>query len=215
MFFENGFSSTTCARICQKAGISAGNLTFYFPTKEHILTVIVKMLLDFQWDEMKRATNEGSSSLLTYCLELATMTAVSEKIPQTLELFIASYTHQMTLELIRKSDMIKMKQVFADYTDGWDDEKFRETESIVSGIEYATIMHTENNIPIERRISSALDAIMMLFGVPEQIRKTKISKVLAMNYHEVGMQVYEKFEQYVIDTNEQALEAVLNRKKTS
>ncbi len=64
LFFENGFSKTTSTEVCRRADISAGNLTFYFPTKEHILAVLVKMTIDFQWKEMEIITNEGASSLI-------------------------------------------------------------------------------------------------------------------------------------------------------
>ena len=63
LFFENGFSKTTATELCKKANISTGNLTFYFPTKEHILADIVKMMCDFQWKEMEKWANEGKSSL--------------------------------------------------------------------------------------------------------------------------------------------------------
>ena len=86
LFFENGFSKTTSTEVCRKAEISAGNLTFYFPTKEHILAVLVKMMIDFQWKEMEAITNEGASSLLAYCLELTTMASVSEEMPQMQEI---------------------------------------------------------------------------------------------------------------------------------
>ena len=46
LFFEKGFSNTTAAAVCRKADIGTGNLTFYFPTKEHILDVLVTMMCE-------------------------------------------------------------------------------------------------------------------------------------------------------------------------
>ena len=82
LFFENGFTKTTSTEICKKADISPGNLTFYFPNKESILATLVQMMIDFQWKEMEAQTDEGKSSLLAYCLELTTLVALSEEIPQ-------------------------------------------------------------------------------------------------------------------------------------
>ena len=45
LFFEKGFSKTTLAELCKKIDIGTGNLTFYFPTKEHILSVLVQMMM--------------------------------------------------------------------------------------------------------------------------------------------------------------------------
>jgi len=209
LFFEHGFSKTTATALCKKTNISTGNLTFYFPTKEHILADIVQMMCDFQWTEMENAANEGRSSLLAYCLELTTMVAVSEEVPQMEDFLTAAYAHPLPLDIIRANDVKKIKQVFADYTEGWDDEKFIETEAIISGIEYAALASTEHSAPIEHRIEGALNAILMLFGVPEDIRKMKTAKVLAMDYRAIGRTVYEKFKRYVTETNEHTLKELL------
>ena len=210
LFFENGFSKTTSTAVCKKADISSGNLTFYFPTKEHILAVLVNMMCDYQWKEMENATDEGKSSLLAYCLELTTLVAISEEIYQMRDFLAATYTHPMTLDLVRENDVTKIKQVFEPYTEGWSDEKFIGVEAIISGIEYATIMNTEHSVGIEQRIEGALNTIMMLFDVPEDIRKMKISKVLAMDYRTIAKNVYEQFKQYVTETNDHALDEILN-----
>ena len=213
LFFENGFSKTTSTEVCKNANISAGNLTFYFPTKEHILAVLVKMMIDFQWQEMERAADEGKSSLLAYCLELTTMVAVSEEVPQMQDLFVAAYAHPMTLDLIRANDAEKIKQVFAEYTRDWDEEKIAEAEAIVSGIEYAALIHTEHSASVAHRIEGALNTIMMMFGVPEELREAKVKKVLAMDYRAIGKRVYGEFKQYVTETNEHALDEVLKHTK--
>lgn len=213
LFFEKGFSKTTSAELCKKIDIGTGNLTFYFPTKEHILSVLVQMMIDFQWKEMEAQTDEGKSSLLAYCLELTTLVALSEEIPQMQDFLFAAYSHPTTLDLIRTNDTEKIKQVFTEYTVGWDDEKFIETEMLISGIEYATLMHTEHTASIERRIEGALNTIMMLFDVPEELRRTKIKKVLAMDYRAIGRKVYEEFKEYVTETNEHALDEVLKHTK--
>ena len=213
LFFEKGFSKTTSAELCKKIDIGTGNLTFYFPTKEHILSVLVQMMIDFQWKEMEAQTDEGKSSLLAYCLELTTLAAIGEEIPQMNEFLTAAYSHPITLDLIRTNDTEKIKQVFTEYTVGWDDEKFIETEMLISGIEYATLMHTEHTASIERRIEGALNTIMMLFDVPEELRRTKIKKVLAMDYRAIGRKVYEDFKEYVTETNENALDEVLKHTK--
>lgn len=211
LFFEKGFSGTTSTEISDKAGISKGNLTFYFPTKEHILSVLVEMMLDFQWREMEMAANEGKSSLLAYCLELTTLAALGEDLPKMQDLLAAAYSHPMTLDHIRANDIEKIKQVFSAYTTLWDEEKFTEIETIISGIEYATLMHTAHSATLAHRIEGALDSIMLLFGIPEKIRRGKIEKVLAMDYRAIAARVYTQFKQYVAETNAHALDESLKQ----
>ena len=179
---------------------------FYFPTKEHILAALVKMMCDFQGKEMEISADEGRSSLLAYCLELTTMVAVGDEIPEMQDFFVAAYAHGIPLDIIRANDLEKIKQVFAEYTEGWDEEKFIETEALISGIEDATLSSTEHSASVEHRIEGALNTIMMLFDVPENVRRMKVAKVLTMDYRAIGRKVYEDFKQYVTETNEHNLE---------
>ena len=213
LFFEKGFSRTTSVELCKKIDIGTGNLTFYFPTKEHILAVLVQMMIDYQWKEMEKAANEGKSSLLAYCLELTTLVSISEKFPEMNDFLLAAYSHPMTLDLIRANDVEKIKKVFGEYTSDWNDERFTEAEAIISGIEYATVMSTEHSASVEYRITGALNAIMMLFGVPEETRRKKIEKILSMDYLSIGRRIYTDFRQYVTETNEHNLDEVLKNTK--
>ena len=213
LFLENGFHKTTSKMVCEKAGVGTGNLTFYFPTKEHILAVLVNMMCDFQWQIMEENTDEGKSSLLSYCLELTAMAAISEASPQMSELYSAAYSHPLTLDIIRTNDVKKIKQVFGEYCKDWTEEKYLEAETIVSGIEFATLMRTEHSAPLSIRIEGALNSIMLLFGIPAGTRQMKIAKVLAMDYRAIGKNICEGFKEYAIETSEHALEEYINASK--
>ena len=209
LFFEKGFSETTAANVCRKADIGTGNLTFYFPTKEHILDVLVAMLCNHQWKMMEEATDEGKSSLLSYCLELATMAAISEESPQMRDFYVSAYSHPMTLESIRTNGIEKMKQVFGPFCSDWAEEQFVQAKNIVSGIEYATLMTTKHSAPLDLRVEGALEAIMKLFDVPAELRRIKLQKVLATDYRALGRRVLADFKQYVSETNEKAIADLL------
>ena len=209
MFFDIGFSKTTAAAVCKKLNIGTGNLTFYFPTKEHILNELVNMMIDFQWKAMEDATDEGKSSLLAYCLELTTMAAISEEVEVMHDFYISTYRHPITLDHIRVNDVEKIKKVFGEYCKDWSSERFYEAECIVSGIEYATLMTTEHSTPLPVRIEGALNAIMLLFGVPEELRKKKIEKVLAIDYRSIGRTLFKDFKAYVKNENTKAVDNML------
>ena len=212
LFFENGFSATTPHDICTKADIGTGNLTYYFPTKEHILAILVEMLCDFQRKMIERETGEGYSSLLSLCLELTAMTAICEESEIGKDFYLAAYTHPKTLAIIRDNDAKKAKDIFGVYCEGWTEVNYREAEMLVSGIEFATMMPTENSAPLDVRIAGALGAIMMIYNVPKDVRDRKIQKVLAMDYLEIGKKVLAEFITYTEDATEQAIEALLAAK---
>lgn len=209
MFLERGYSATSIKAISDEINISSGNLTFHFPTKEHLLSVLVEMLCEFQWSLMERAADEGNSSLLAQCLELTAMAAICEDSEIGRDFYISAYTHPMTLDIIRKNDAKKAKGVFGEYCRDWTDVNYREAETLVSGIEYATMMKTPGSAPLDVRIGGAVNAILLVYGVPEEIRKKKIEKVLNTDYRSLGGRVLREFFDYVCSFDEVALEKAL------
>ena len=107
LFIEEGYTNTSATKICKLLNISPGNLTFYFPSKDHLLSVIVNMLFIFQNMMMINATNEGTSSLLAYLLELTAMCAACNEDEITRDFYKSIYTSELVLDLIRKNDTIK------------------------------------------------------------------------------------------------------------
>jgi len=205
LFIDEGFSATSLPKLAGLLDISSGNITFYFKTKHHLLAVLVDELFDFQSLMMEYAADEGTSSLLAYCLELTAIAAICEEDPAAKDFYIAAYTSDITLDLIRENDTQKTKAVFAPWCPGWTDEQWRATENIVSGIEYATIMTREADTPLPVQIERTLQAIMRLYNVPETLRKTKIEKVLAMDYRALGRRILAEFREYIEKVNEENL----------
>lgn len=116
------------------------------------------------------------------------------------------------MDLIRNNDKKRAMDVFKEYCSDWTEERFEEAEMLVSGIEYGTFMTTTGSVPLERRITGALNAILTIYQVPEDIRKQKIAKVLALDYRKLGMRVLTEFRQYVDYTTEQALINLFSKK---
>lgn len=200
-FIEKGYSSTTFRMIADELDISTGHIVFYFPSKESLLAELVEMLCDFQWKLIKEEADEGMSSLLALCFELMTMAAACEESEVAKDFFISSYQSPKCLEIIHNNDTARAKEVFAEHCPDWTDEQFREAEILVAGIEYATLNAIDITVPLETRISGALNAIMMIYNVPEEIRRIKIEKVLAMNYRSIGNRIFNEFKEYVEKAN--------------
>ena len=211
LFLEKGYSNTTPKLICDTLDISTGNLTYYFPTKEHLLAVLVDMLCKFQAKTIQDMVEEdGVTSLLAVCLELTAMAAMSEESEIAKDLFLSAYSSPICLEIIRRNDNRRAKLVYGQFCPDWNDQQFAEAESLVSGIEYATLMTTNDSSPLEMRITGALNSILMIYNVPKELRKQKIEKALAIDYRAQGRYVLEKFTEFVEQTNEQTFETLLS-----
>lgn len=206
MFLERGYSNTSVRAIANDLNISSGNVTFYFPTKEHLLAVMTELLCDFQWCMMQKELDEGRTSLMAICLELVAMAAICQENETAKDLYLAAYTNPLSLEIIRRNDARRAKEVFGEYCTNWTDEQFREAEVLVSGIEYATLMTTDYTVPLEVRIVGALNQIMVLYNVPQEVRDVKIRKVLAVDYGSIGRRIFTEFTEYIDQINKQSEE---------
>ncbi len=215
LFLEIGYSATTPKLICDKLDISTGNLTYYFPTKEHLLAVLVEMLCAFQGKTVRDTVEEGKTSLLAVCMELVTMAAMSEESEIAKDLFISAYSSPMCVEIIRKNDNERAKYIYGEYCPGWTEEQFVEAETLVSGIEYATLMTTNDSASLETRIAGALYSILGIYNVPEEVRSVKIEKVLQMDYRSLSRRVLDDFRRFVEEINEQTFEVLLNTPQKS
>ncbi len=211
-FLENGYSNTTIKSLSRELDMSPGNITFYFPTKEHLLAELIDMLCGFQHKRMEEEADEGVSSVLAICLELATMVVMAEEDEITKEFYISAYSSPMCLEIIRRNDSIRAQKVFASYRPDWTKEQFSEAEILVSGIEFATLMNVGDPVTIEKRITAALNNILGIYGVPEDVRESKIKKVFQSNFHKNAKSVVKDFKNYVDRTNVKILEELINVK---
>ena len=213
-FLRKGYTCTTVKAISDMLGISTGHVTFYYPTKEHLLAVLVDMLCDFQWKLMEQSGAEGESQLKGICLELTAMAAMCEENEVAKDFYISAYTHAMTLEIIRRNDMERAKSVFSQYRPDWTEMQFAEAEVLVSGIEYATLMATADSPPLDVRIGGALYQIMSIYYVPEEMRSQLVEDVLRQDYRGIGRRILKEFIDYIDQVNEQTLDALLELAKT-
>ena len=210
-FLEKGYSHTTVSAIAAELNMSPGNLTFHYPTKEHLLAALVDILCAYQWELVVQEVKEGYSSVMAICLELTTMASACEDDPIIKDFFLSAYSSPLCLNTIRKNDSQRAKTVFRKYRPEWTDEQFAEAEILVSGIEYATLMTTDNNVSLETRISGALHNILRIYGIPEDQRYTTVQKVFSMDYQTLCKRILKDFKRYVAKTNEQTFRQLIHQ----
>ena len=197
MFLEVGYSKTSPQMIAKELGISTGNLTYYYPTKEHLLEVLVEMLCDFQIKLLEYEAKEGMDSTMSVCIELMTVAAACEESEVAKDFFVSTFQSQKCLDYICKSHIARSKRVFAEQCKDWTDEQFAEAEILILGIDYAAIISTNSPLAFDVRIGGALNQILSIYNVPEEKRKEIIKKVLAMDCSGTGKMVLSEFISYV------------------
>lgn len=201
MFLERGFTNTSVRAIAAELGISTGNITFYFPSKEHLLMVLVEMLCDSQWSMLEQQADEEETALMAFCMETMTVAAACEQNEIARDLFLSVFRSELCRNLLRENHVARAERIFSEYCGDWTHQQFRIAEILVMGIQHAVIIPTDVEIPLSERIAGALNQILSIYGVPENNRAEKIRRILALDYNDIRQRVREGSLRYVDQLN--------------
>ena len=210
LFLEVGYSKTSPQMIAKELEISTGNLTYHYPTKEHLLSVLVEMLCEFQMKLIDYEENQGLDSIMSICIELMTVASACEQNEVAQDFFISTFQSQMCLKYLRQSHVERAKRIFSEQCKDWTDEQFVAAEILVQGIDYATIKAVDTPVSLDMKISGALNQILSIYNIPEETIKENIEKVLKMDCRKTGKRVLSEFISYVETTIDDAFEEMQN-----
>ena len=191
MFLERGYTNTSVRAIAAELGISTGNITFYFPTKEHLLMVLLERLCDSQWTMLEQQADEEETALMAFCMETMTVAAACEQNEIARDLFLSVFQSELCRNLLRENHVARAKRIFSEYCGNWTHRQFQMAELLVIGLQYAVIVPTDVEIPLSERIAGALNQILSIYAVPENIRSGQISRILALDYNDIRRRVRE------------------------
>ena len=209
-FFTEGFSNTSPRMIAEKLGLSTGNITYYFKSKEHLLLTIVEELCNFQWNMLKAEIDKGIGSAASICLETMTVAVACEENEIARDFFIATFQSELCRNHLRQNHVERAKKIFAAECAGWTDEQFHQAELLVQGLQYSAIVPTDANIPLKMRLSGALNQILSIYNVNEKTRQEEIQKVLDKDCREISKKVLKAFTGFVKEKNAKTLNEAQN-----
>ena len=205
LFFETGYSNTSPKMIAEELGLSTGNITYYFPTKEQLLLVIVQMLCDFQMIMLEAEANIGIGSVASVCLETMMVAVACDESEIARDFFTTVFQSGLCRNYLRENHVERTKKIFAAECDGWTDEQFHQAELLIMGLQYSAIVPTNANVPLKMRLSGALNQILSIYNVNEKTRQEEIQKVLDKDCREISKRVLKAFTGFVKEKNAKTL----------
>ena len=191
--------------IAKKMNMSTGNITHYFPSKEHLLCTIVEMLCEFQWRMFEDSTEKGFGSIGSICMEMMMVATGCEQSEIARDFFSAVFESEMCRNYLRANHVKRYKQIFAKECEGWTDQDFNQAELMAMGLQYSTVAASDADVPLKDKISSALDKVLYIYQVDEETRKREIDKVMHLDYQSMSKQVIDSFIAFVNKTSNDAL----------
>jgi len=194
LFLQNGYTKTTIKLVERDSGVKAGNITYYFHSKEELFKVLVEELMDFHANMIEETHARESDVLFAYALEIAAQIALCENNAKAWDLYSAAYSLPQTYEHIKTWAAEKNYRLLKPLLPDWTERDFREKEFVASGIECAALKTAcDRNFPLENKVSLILDSMLLLYGISEETRRKTIEKILKSNYEALAEEMFEKF----------------------
>lgn len=204
-FLKDGYSNTSVKAISKALNMSPGNLTFHYPTKEHMLAELVAQLCEFQEKMLEYEAQRGYASAAVIGIELMTVAAACADSEIARDFFVSTFQSELCRSYLHRNHVDRAKRIFARQCLDWTDEQFQEAEILVMGLQYATVIATDAEVTLKSRISGALNQILSIYNVDSQTRQKEIEAVLSLDCRNISRRVLDEFIKYAEQTNEQAL----------
>lgn len=214
MFLEKGFTNTSAKAISNELNISTGNLTFYYPTKEHILLELTKDITEFHTKCINKVSKEHDD-LFSYCWEISSQIMLCEENEQAKDLYLAIYSYPMTLYYVKDWTAEKNKKILGERLSDWTLERFRRVENVTCCIERSALTEPcTENYTIEDKIRLILTCLLKIYDISFEEREKVINEILKTDYHKMGHNLLKQLTKYVEKQNKQALNEAINEIKT-
>ena len=206
LFLEQSYTHTSVHAIAKELNISPGNLTYHFPTKEHLLLGIAERMVDFKERKYQKEAGQGIESISSICLDFMTVVSGCQESTRAKDLFTAIYSSEMCRDYFQKKRIARAKRILSEQCAGWTEKQFTFVELMITGIYFSTITTSDEFLPLETRLPEALYLILDIYGVDEATRRHEVEKILQLDYRKIGKNYYKEFIDYVEDINDKILE---------
>lgn len=214
MFLEKGFTNTSAKAISNELNISTGNLTFYYPTKEHILLELTKEITEFHTKCIDKVLKDNDD-LLSYCWEIAAQIILCEQNENAKDLYLAIYSHPMTMHFVKDWTAEKNQRILGERLKDWDYDRFRQVENVTSCIERSALAEScTESYTTEDKIRLILTCLLKIYDISTEERERVIKQILDTDYSKMGHDLFKQLSRYVGNQNKQAITKAIeeNRK---
>ena len=123
LFLDRGYTNSTMKEISSLAGVNYGSMMFVFRSKEDILSELVGIVLDSQFEATTRLLEDKTEDkILFYAAETTLQLYMAESSEHIRELYTLSYSQSASSNIIYEKVTMKLAEIFKeqypDYTQG-------------------------------------------------------------------------------------------------
>lgn len=188
LFLTKGFSATTMKEINDKSGVSRNDLIRIFGSKDAILAVLVKYVLEEQFKKTEELVKDKTKDkILFYAAETTLQLHIVESSEHIRELYSAAYSLPMTTGIIQQTITGKLEEVFKEHLPHLETKDFYELEIASGGIMrgFMTIP-CDMYFTMDRKIKRFLETNFKLYDVPQKKLKEAVEFVSQFDFGQIA-----------------------------
>lgn len=188
LFLQKGYSMTTVKELAADAGTNTGVLMRTFGSKENILAILVKYVIDEQFsltEELLKGKTEDK--ILFYAAETTLQLHIVESNEYIRELYGAAYSLPATTQIIQHTITGKLENIFKEHLSNLETKDFFELEIASGGIMrgFMTIP-CDMYFTMDRKIKRFLETTFKLYDVPEKKIQETIEFVSQFDFKQIA-----------------------------
>ena len=176
LFIEQGYSNTRIKDIANDANVSYNDVFRLFEEKDNILSELVGLVLEFQFEKSVEITKKYThDKLYIYAFETVLQLYVAESLEHIREMYLASYSLPNASKVVYKTITNKLEDIFIDRLPNLETKDFYELEIAVAGIMRGYIsVPCDMYFTMDRKVKIFLETVFKIYDVS----KDEIKEIL-------------------------------------
>ena len=198
LFLEKGYVNSTMKEISSLAGVNYGSMMFVFRSKEDILSELVGIVLDGQFESTARLlVGKTEDKILFYAAETTLQLYMAESSEHIRELYTLSYSQSASSNIIYEKITVKLAEIFKEQYPNYTQGEFYEKELASAGVmrNYMTrpcgIYFT-----MDRKVRAFLENTFLLYEIPREKISEAIEFVSQFDWKRIARDVIDNMLAY-------------------
>ncbi len=198
-FLEVGYDASTYRGIAAAAGTTYGSIQYLWPTKEDLLSELVKYVLEGQFNAAaKFLAGKTDDKILLYAAETTMQLYMAESSESVRSLYAAAYSMPKSAEVIQLAITEKLEIIFGEYLPGLKTKDFYMLE-IASGGIVRSFMTVPSNMwfTMDMKVKAFLEATLRVYKIPQEKIDEAVAFVQKFDFAEVARQTIDSMYRYL------------------
>lgn len=198
LFLDKGYVNSTMKEISSLAGVNYGSMMFAFRSKEEILSELVGIVLDGQFESTARLlVGKTEDKILFYAAETTLQLYMAESSEHIRELYTLSYSQSASSNIIYEKITVKLAEIFKEQYPNYTQGEFYEKELASAGVmrNYMTrpcgIYFT-----MDRKVRAFLENTFLLYEIPREKISEAIEFVSQFDWKRIARDVIDNMLAY-------------------